>query len=191
MAWPRLELDLTAGGGAAPKPRVGSPAFGKRGAVLIAATPGLASAADAVVVVENGHDRDATASTGLLQLKSPAKSVRQLGKPSVSRPYVDRIVQRQHGGSDDPPNLRLRCFSCSTPPAARTRAEGGGGVASKQLPVGTTTPRGFARKTCRSGPAEETIQDGRSHERSHIVFCTRTVYRALWRVPGGRSPSGP
>jgi hypothetical protein len=97
MAWPRLKLDLTAGGGAAPKPRVGSPAFGKRGAVLIAATAGLASAADAVVVVENGHDRDATASTGLLQLKSPAKSVR----------------------------------------------------------LGTTTPRGFARKTCRSGPAKK------------------------------------
>jgi hypothetical protein len=161
----------------------------RRGAHRRDAGPG--SAADAVVLVENGHDRDATASTGLLQLKSPAKSVRQLEKPSVSRPYVGRIVQRQHGGSDDPPNLCVRCFSCSTPPAARTRAEGGGGVASKQLPVGTTTPRGFARKTCRSGPAEETIQDGRSHERSHIVFCTRTVYRALWRVPGGRSPSGP
>jgi hypothetical protein len=68
-----LELDLTAGGGAAPKPRVGSPAFGKLGSVLIAATPGLASAADVVVVMENGHNQDATATTGLLQLKSPAK----------------------------------------------------------------------------------------------------------------------
>jgi hypothetical protein len=76
MARSGLELDLTAGGGAAPKPRVRSPAFGKLGSVLIAATPGPASAADAVAVVENGHDRDATASTGLLQLESPAKSVR-------------------------------------------------------------------------------------------------------------------
>jgi hypothetical protein len=76
MARSGLELDLTTGGGAAPKPRVRSPAFSKLGSVLIAATPGPASAADAVVVVENGNDRDATSSTGLLQLKSPAKSVR-------------------------------------------------------------------------------------------------------------------
>lgn len=75
MARSGLELDLTGGGGAAPRPRVGAPAFGELGTVLIAATAGLASAANAVVVVENGHDPDATASTGLLQLKSPAKSV--------------------------------------------------------------------------------------------------------------------
>jgi hypothetical protein len=75
MAPSGLELDLTAGGGAAPKPRVGSPALSELGSLLIAATPGLASAADVVVVMENGHDQDATATTGLLQLKSPAKSV--------------------------------------------------------------------------------------------------------------------
>jgi hypothetical protein len=75
MARPGLELDLAAGGGAASRPRVDPPAFGKRGAVLIAATAGLATAADAVVVVENGHDRDATASTSLLQLKSRKKLV--------------------------------------------------------------------------------------------------------------------
>ena len=34
--------------------------LGKLGSALIAATAGPASAADAVVVVENGHDRDAT-----------------------------------------------------------------------------------------------------------------------------------
>jgi hypothetical protein len=75
MARPGLELDLAAGGRAAPRACVDPPALGKLGSALIAATPGLASAADAVVVVENGHDQDATAPTGLLQLKSPAKSV--------------------------------------------------------------------------------------------------------------------
>jgi hypothetical protein len=76
MARSGLELDLAAGGGAAPKPRVRSPALGKFGSALIAAAPGMASAADAVVAVENGHDQDATAPIGLLQLKSPAKWVR-------------------------------------------------------------------------------------------------------------------
>jgi hypothetical protein len=51
------------------------PALGKFGSAFIPATQGLASAADAVVVVENGHDRDATASTWLLQLKSRKKLV--------------------------------------------------------------------------------------------------------------------
>jgi hypothetical protein len=84
MARSGLELDLAAGGGAAPRACVGSPAFGKLGSVLVAAPPGPASAADAAVVVENGHDRDATATIGLLQLKSPAKSVRLLICPRTS-----------------------------------------------------------------------------------------------------------
>jgi hypothetical protein len=75
MARSGLELDLTAGGGAAPKPRVGSPALSELGSLLIAATPSLASAADAVVVVENGHDREATGPIRPLQLKSRKKLV--------------------------------------------------------------------------------------------------------------------
>ena len=71
-----LELDLTARGSAAPRACVDPPALGELGSSLIAAAAGPASAADAVVVVENGHDQDATVPTGLLQLKSPAKSVR-------------------------------------------------------------------------------------------------------------------
>jgi hypothetical protein len=69
-----LELDLAAGGGAAPKPRVGSPAFGKVGSVVIAATPGRASAANAVVVVGNDHHRDAADPIWPLRLKSRQNS---------------------------------------------------------------------------------------------------------------------
>jgi hypothetical protein len=75
MARSGLELDLAAGGGAVPKPCVGLPALSKLGSVLVAATAGLASAADAVVVVENGHDRDATGPIRPLQLKSRKKLV--------------------------------------------------------------------------------------------------------------------
>jgi hypothetical protein len=85
MARSGLELDLAPGGRAAPRACVHPPALTEFGSPLIAATPGPASAADAVVVVENGHDRDATASTWLLQLKSRKKLVtawspRGLGK---------------------------------------------------------------------------------------------------------------
>jgi hypothetical protein len=74
MARSGLELGFAPGGSAAPRACVDPPALSELGSPLIAAAAGLASAADAVVVVENGHDQDATASSGLLQLKSPAKS---------------------------------------------------------------------------------------------------------------------
>jgi hypothetical protein len=77
-----LDLDLTAGCGAAPKPRVDPPTLGELGSVLAAATSGLASAADAVVVVENGHDRDATDPIRPLQLKSRKQLVTVPHSPS-------------------------------------------------------------------------------------------------------------
>jgi hypothetical protein len=58
MARSGLELDLAAGGRAAPRACVDPPALGELGSLLIAATSGPASAAEAVVVVENGHDQD-------------------------------------------------------------------------------------------------------------------------------------
>jgi hypothetical protein len=115
MARSGLELDLTAGGGAAPKPRVGSPALGKLGSVLIAATPGPASAADAAVVVENGHDQDATVPTGLSQLKSPAKSVRLVIR---SRGPL-KVDFRQACGSTVPTHTRPRAARRAAAPGTR------------------------------------------------------------------------
>jgi hypothetical protein len=94
MARSGLELDLTARGSAAPRACVDPPALSELGSPLIAAAAGLASAADAVVVVKNSHDQDATASIGLLQLKSPAKSVRLVICPLLPKKPALPLRQR-------------------------------------------------------------------------------------------------
>jgi hypothetical protein len=104
MSRSELELDLTAGGGAAPKPRVGSPAFDKLGSVVIGGTPGVASDADAVVMVGNGHHQHATDPIWPLRLKSrqtrdrPSRQLRPARKRahhlSDSRRNLCRLVDR-------------------------------------------------------------------------------------------------
>lgn len=64
---------------------------------------------------------------------------------------VDHIVQRQHGGSDDPSNLRVLCLSCNhsrphnnapqpRPRFSRNTLREGARVASKPEGAGTTSP---------------------------------------------------